>query len=204
MGRDMSNIFGDFDNSEFLTEHTSDQQYANFDIDDVDGNLVGDSFENFIPTAEDEELFDSLFETNEAHHGSSDHMPAVGIMGLYVDAAGNAIDPRRPARPSITRESLSITNPGADLASSLPLPYNNGNGTNRQPLNTGHPQMPATAAHYMPVGSQQQHSQQTAYQGYPTGYGSQATGYNFSQLSRFAPLSNLQSTSNSQLDNPTS
>ncbi|KAK5319766.1 hypothetical protein LTR70_004950 [Exophiala xenobiotica] len=151
---------------------------------DIGGNWVGDSFETFISTAEDEELFDSLFQTNEAHYASPDNMPAVGIMGLYVDAACNAVESRRSGRASVEQGSPPSAIPNGGFASSGPLLYNGANGFEWQIKHDEHAQVPATTAQLSANDSQQLSS----YQGYPGGVRSQPIGNNFTEPSPFAPL----------------
>lgn len=206
MGRDMSYLFGDLDNSEYLAEPASARQYTNFETEDVGGNSAGDIFETSISTVEDEALFDSLqlsLQFSEARHDSRVYMPGIGMMSLYVDAAGNTVDSRRSVLADIEQDAPAFAVSDADLTSTVPLPYDNGNGLNWRIQQDGHSRLPDTAAQHDPIDSNQLSSQHIAYQGYSSGSESQGTRYNFTQPSPFTPLNNLPSTSNGQLDNRT-
>jgi len=176
-GEDMPNLFNELDNSEYPVESLLAQQHTDLETDDVgqnSGNLDGDTLDRWFPTAEDQTIFDYL-ESQFQFNGIHDNSQLnPQATNLYIDAENETVGP---------------------------LPNDVDSCTSQQIQRACDPQLPVTAAQYSSEESWRRSFLQNAFR---SAYESQARGDSFGQSSPFAPSSNLQMTSNGQLDNQTS
>lgn len=187
MDKDMFNLFVDLDDSEFMTELRSVQQSTYSGADNVSGDIAEANLAPWAPTAEDERLFNSIFQTNADLYGAPNQLPATDVTDPSVDAAGSPVDERRTIWASDGRPLFTI--PDALLPTPEDYLHNGDNDPAWQIQHNDLAQTPERPAQPSAIDSQQVPS----YQGYSSAVGSQAIGNNLTGPSPIAPLDNLRS-----------